>query len=102
MEVDSRFSVKASTVKQAGEGLYAARTLSKGATLEFMYSPTIHSRLTAALKAQYKGMLIDTGFNVNLDSSASAVSRPICCYDLKMHFIVFTLLSWLEWIIICG
>jgi hypothetical protein len=75
MEVDSRFSVKASSVKQAGEGLYAARALSKNATLEFMYSPTIHSRLTAALKTQYKGMLIDTGFNVNLDSSASAVSR---------------------------
>ena len=101
MEKDHRFEVKRSSVLEAGDGLYAAKALPRYTTIEFMYSPTIHSRLTSELKVQYKGMLIDTGFNVDLDRSASAVNRYGCSYDWKMRFILFTL-SWLESIIICG
>jgi hypothetical protein len=76
MERDSRFCVKKSTISGAGEGLFSARRLEKNTEIELIYTPKIASEVTSKMRAEFTGMIIDTGLNVNLEASEVRPGLP--------------------------
>ena len=76
MERDTRFCVKTSTIPGAGDGLFSTHSLEKNTEIELRYTPKIDSEVTSEMRSEFKGMIIETGLNVNLEASEVRTCLP--------------------------
>jgi hypothetical protein len=92
-EEDPRFYVDASKIKNGsgqsiGNGLFCKTEVKKGSRLPLQYKKTLKNLLTPELTKQYKGLIIETEYNVvppDSDVSTFIIYIEVLCVHLQQH-----------------